>query len=203
MTTFNPTPDRPYAEQAREHNANAAARRKSMSEAEMSDAAAAQAPIPAPVPPPNARTAAQRRTGSAAVHRRRLVERDAARRDWQITLEADELLEEAMTPPFFGLSADRLRPGDRIVVLGHQLAFWCELIVMRSDDILRMVWVSVLHPRVDLDVQAAFDLSQYVIEQSGADWRILHGRQAIVTGLPSKIAAERWLERRMTAGLHG
>jgi hypothetical protein len=76
------------------------------------------------------------------------------------------------------------------------------LIVLRSDDVLRMVWTATLHPRVDLDVKPAFDVCQYQIEQSGNDWRVLHGRTVVVAGLSSKIAAERWLSRRMSDGLN-
>ena len=76
------------------------------------------------------------RTGSLSVERRRIVERDGARRDFEIRLVDGESLEDVQRPEFLGHKSDLLMPGDRITVLGPELSPWCEMLVIECDEAL-------------------------------------------------------------------
>jgi hypothetical protein len=126
-------------------------------------------------------SATARKTGSPAVRRNRIAERDTARRDWQMQLEEGETLQDALRPEFFGQKADALSRGDRIAVLGSDLGFWAELLVIE------------LAERI-LDVPD-FDTSKIQVEQIGPDnYRLRHGNRVVSGGFKTRAAAEERLD---------
>ena len=73
-----------------------------------------------------------RRSASPNIARHRIRERDASRRDFQVELLDGESFDDALNPSFLGAKADVFQPGDRIAIVGHELAFWGEVIVIES-----------------------------------------------------------------------
>ena len=119
-------------------------------------------------------TTITRRAASPCIARHRIRERDAARRDFQVELLEGETFEDALRPEFLGAKADVFAPGDRIAVVGHELAFWGELIVIETDEALAAVKVVPLIGPIDLKSRIAEALPFDVIE--GAD-RAARARQ--------------------------
>lgn len=134
---------------------------------------------------------------SPAILRGRLKERDAARRDFAVQLAEDEGLADVARPEFFGLSADKLQPGDRIAVTAFEFAWWAELIVIDADESLRSVKTVTLLGPVDLRERIAqvpaHDLSAARIEQVGDQHRIVLGLNVIAAGFRSEREAKEHL----------
>jgi hypothetical protein len=141
-----------------------------------------------------------RRTGSPCIARHRLKERDSSRRDFEVHLMADESFEDAMRPEFFGAKADIFAPGDRIAIVGFELAFWAELIIVECDEALAAVRTVPLIGPIDLSERIAsapgFDTSKIQIEKlDGSLYRLKHGTRIIASGFKSeKQAADRLAE---------
>jgi hypothetical protein len=141
-----------------------------------------------------------RRTGSPCIARHRIRERDSSRRDFEVHLMDDETFEDALRPEFLGLRADTFSAGDRVAIVGFELSFWAELIVVETDEALAAVRTVPLHLPVDLKSRLAealpFDLSKVQIEQlDGNIWRLKHGTRIIASGFKSqKQAADRLAE---------
>jgi hypothetical protein len=136
-------------------------------------------------------TTTARRTGSPNIARHRIKERDASRRDFEVHLMSDETFADALRPEFFGAKADIFSTGDRIAVVGHELSFWAEVMVIEADEALAAVKVVPLIGPVDLSERIAtaipFDVSKIQVEQLAADnWRLRQGVSVIASGFKSE-----------------
>lgn len=142
--------------------------------------------------------ATERVRGSPSIDRRRIKERDASRRDFEVRLLEDETLEEVLTPEFLGHAADRLGPGDRVAVLAHKLSWWAELLVVDTDVALSSVRTVLLLGPVDLAPRIAaaapFDLSKIKVEPVNDTFRLRHGTKVVADGFRSRSDAEKHLE---------
>ncbi len=147
------------------------------------------APTPA-VMPERLSVATERSRPSSRSERRRLRERDAGRLDFEFRLEEDETVADLEKPEFFGASADRLRVGDRIAVLGHACSFWTERIVVDKDEALQCVRTVALIGPIDLAPIAAaqpFNLSKVAVEEvAGGIWRLRLGNKIVANGFSSR-----------------
>ena len=159
-----------------------------------------------PGPDPKTTTIAQRRRSSASIHRQRIKERDAHRREWAVDLEHDETYEEACTPAFLGLKAEHLRPGDIVRFVGFERSFIADRLVIRNDEVLRSVW-TVEIAKYDLADRIAgatkFDFSVCTIEEvsvsgGSSSWRVVSGHHIVHDKFPSKAHAAKWLAQRQS-----
>jgi hypothetical protein len=147
---------------------------------------------------PRLSQATPRPNGSLSILRGRLKFRDAARQDFRIQLKEDETFADVQRPEYFGLSADKLRPGDRIEVVGFEFGWWAEMLVVAVDEALRAVRVVPLLGPIDLQERIAsvpsFDTSKARVEQIGDAWRIVLGQAVIAAGFASKAEADAHVE---------
>jgi hypothetical protein len=145
------------------------------------------------------RTANAARTASPSIDRRRIKERDASRRDWQIELLADETLDDVLKPEFLAHKADVLMPGDRVAIVGSELSLFAEIIIVEADEALGAVRSVVLFGPVDLASRIA-DAEQFSVEGIQIDevaagsFRLRRGAKVISSGFKTRKLAQERLE---------
>ena len=132
-----------------------------------------------------------RRAASPCIARHRIRERDASRRDFQVELLDGETFADVLNPSFLGAKSEVYGAGDRIAIVGHELSFWGEVIVVETDEALAAVKVVPLIGPIDLTSRIAeaipFDVSRIAIESLAPDnWRLRQGNAVIASGFKSE-----------------
>ena len=124
---------------------------------------------------------------------------EVVRNVWTITPETDVPLDAFLRPETYTHVARKLRKGDHVEVLAADGSWWAELLVRSVDG---------LDVRVGLLISKEFDpaesltASDYLVEWAGhvGKGRVIRigDKRVMVEGLPSKAAAQAWLDERCT-----